>query len=549
MAESREKTIPFVSEYNTRGLFATASKDSRLINGVYVPVTDRAKNSATWYVEKRPGWVTFETESISGFSSGTGQAVFNDNNGYVVSAYHSGTTTTTIFQATVNCGTLTGIGVTFNEFVWGNKTYVMIGHGAAGSLGVSGWYLGEDANIKSLTFTGNITSGQKTISGVALTSQSGIYVGQLLTQTALTAGTRIASISGTDVITDTNAISTTAAATITKQALSRIIDADFPNTTVASRFAEMNGYVFVMNATNRRIYNSDLNAVHSWGASNYLTVNSAVGNLLTIHRYGDYIVAFCTEGVEFFYFAGNTSGSVLSSRLAIVGVGISTQSVYSSVSAYGNVYWYWSKDTSKTGGGIYRFEGLTPKKISTPVIDNILAVGSNATWRVEKLVIGGQNYISVHSEGTIQYLYHIQSEKWTEGGFAANYAVNGAYGIKASVGEGIVYDIDGSSFQDGSTTYTMEIQTDRMTFGSNNNKRIKSIELIADNQASGVAFLETTTDDYATFSTPREFDLTSDKKRLYNFGMGRSWAFRLKHYNNTAFRGEGLKIEYDEMDH
>ena len=546
MAESREKTIPFVSEYNTRGLFATASKDSRLINGVYVPVTDRAKNSATWYVEKRPGWVTFETESISGFSSGTGQAVFGENTGFVVSAFNSGSSTTTIFHATVNCGTLTGLDVTFNEFTWGNKTYVMVGLAGTGVLGVSGWYLGEEASTKSLTFSGNIVSGAKTISGVAAASQSGIYVGQLLTHTALTAGTRIASISGTDVITDTNAISTTAAATITKQPLSRIIDADFPNATGASRFAEMNGYVFVINIPNRRIYNSDLNAVHSWGASNYVTVNSAVGDLHTIHRYGDYIVAFCSTGIEFFFFAGNTSGSPLSSRLAIVGVGLAS-SFYSSVSAYGNVYWYFNPEPNRTGGGIYCFDGLTPKKISTPVIDNILA--PNNTLRVEKLVMGGQNFISVHDVATVQYLYHIQSGKWTEGGFAAHYAVNGAYGIKASLGEGIVYDIDNGSFQDGSTTYTMEIQTDRMTFGSNNNKRIKSIELIADNQASGVAFLETTTDDYATFSTPREFDLTSDKKRLYNFGMGRSWAFRLKHYNNTAFRGEGLKIEYDEMDH
>ena len=116
------------------------------------------------------------------------------------------------------------------------------------------------------------------------------------------------------------------------------------------------------------------------------------------------------------------------------------------------------------------------------------------------------------------------------------------------MGEGIVYDIDNGSFQDGSTTYTLTIQTLRHTFGTSKRKRFKSATLLADTQASGSAYLSWSDDDNATFSTARTLDMTSNNKTAKNLGTARERQFRVIHYDNTAFRAEGLEIEYDELD-
>ena len=527
--------IPLVSEYNTRGLFATADKDARLINGLYVPVVNQASRSAAWYVEKRPGWITHQSTG----TSLSGLAVLNSDTQQVVSAYRGGNVVSAIFEGSTNCGSISGESTVVNSFVWGSLAYVMIGNDASGSAPYSGWYLGENASAAT-TFQGTITSGQKTISGVS--STTGIYVGQLLTQTALTAGTRIASISGTDVITDTNAISTTAAATITRQAVSKILDADFP-ATPPYIYCELDGYVFVSDTANRRIYNSDLNAVHSWGASNYITVDSAVGELLSVARYKNYIVALCTRGIQFFYNAGNTSGSPLSRvpQGTITGIGTSGTNFF--VPAWDNLYWFFSTPNTTTGAGIYCLDGLTPKKISTPTIDNLFT--ANPTY-LGKMTIGGRRYIYIF--GTPTFLYDVGAEKWQEVSFSSTYVIDDYYGVNATAGRGIIYRMDNTSYQDASTTYTLTVQTPRMNFGTNNRKRIKKVSLIADNQASGSAYLSWSTDDYATFGTARTLDMTANEKSARNLGAARNWAFRVIHYDNTAFRAEGLEVEYDELD-
>jgi hypothetical protein len=104
----------------------------------------------------------------------------------------------------------------------------------------------------------------------------------------------------------------------------------------------------------------------------------------------------------------------------------------------------------------------------------------------------------------------------------------------------------GSGYFDDSTAVTLTIQLARQDFGSGNRKFLKSIELVADTQASGTTTLEISKDDFATFTTIGTFDMTEAKKIIYRCGSFKGGAsLRLTHSANTAWRGEALLVDYE----
>ena len=97
----------------------------------------------------------------------------------------------------------------------------------------------------------------------------------------------------------------------------RISDADMPGNngvSLARGCAYLDGYLFVMDI-NRQIHNSDINNITAWTASNFLTAQREPGYGMFLGKHHDNIVAFTSGGaIEFFYNAGNASGSPLAVR-------------------------------------------------------------------------------------------------------------------------------------------------------------------------------------------------------------------------------------------
>jgi hypothetical protein len=116
---------------------------------------------------------------------------------------------------------------------------------------------------------------------------------------------------------------------------------------------------------------------------------------------------------------------------------------------------------------------------------------------------------------------------------------------------GKVYSIkpasDGETHTDDGSTYSMQIRTSRINFGTDRRKFIKSIRLIADDQDDGDVTLEYSDDDYETWHTLGTFDLTRHEKRINRCGAHKGGrAYRLTHSDDGPFRAEALEIEYDE---
>ncbi len=147
----------------------------------------------------------------------------------------------------------------------------------------------------------------------------------------------------------------------------RITDPDYPASTVFG-VVYLDGYIFVMN-TLGQIFNSDLAAPTSWSALSFISANAEADAAVALVRQLNYVVAFKAYSTEFFYDAGNATGSPLSKVLnALLEIGCASAG---SIAFSDNTVYFMANSRQK-GRSIMKMEGYTPKYISNQYIDRIL---------------------------------------------------------------------------------------------------------------------------------------------------------------------------------
>lgn len=147
----------------------------------------------------------------------------------------------------------------------------------------------------------------------------------------------------------------------------QITDPDYPPSTVFG-VVYLDGTVYVMNSRGV-IYGSDLNAPTSWTATNFISANAEADSAVALVRQLNYVVAFKEFSTEFFYDAGNATGSPLSKVLnALLEIGCAT----SGSLAFSDNTVYFMANSRQKGRSIMKMEGYTPKYISNQYIDRIL---------------------------------------------------------------------------------------------------------------------------------------------------------------------------------
>jgi hypothetical protein len=349
-----------------------------------------------------------------------------------------------------------------------------------------------------------------------------------------------------------NATATNNGITVTREHIAKIIDSDFP-TTLDSGFVYLDGYLFILTggtgSSAKRLYNSDLNSVTSWTAGNYLTASAKPGNGSGLFRLKNYIVAFTTECIEFFYNAGNATGSPLNRATQFqISYGTSTPTRFQEGQAQlGDMVVFADSGRGENQGVWMLDPELQPKRISTPVVERMV---QSEQPLIDIFTSFGGTYVQLlFTTKNASMLYHVESGLWAESGFPGQKrvcSIGRAVDISTTTGKIYVWDNDSPSFQDDSVAYTMTVQTSRSNLGTNKRKTVNRISLVADKQSSGTVTLEKSDDDFATWTTLGTFDLTKANPTIHRCGShvgGR--AYRLTHSANTAFRAEALEIEYD----
>ena len=346
-------------------------------------------------------------------------------------------------------------------------------------------------------------------------------------------------------------------------AWTQITDGDFPPNIgtpepITPYIAHLDGYMFVM-STNGKIWNSDVNSIANWTASSYITAQAAADNGTAIARYKDYIVAGGTRSIEFFYNAGNPTGSVLSPVAnSVINIGVArADNNIPTMRTIGDTLYFIGVDSGVYG--FYQLAGNQAKKISTQAVDKFFSPGDDLVLGIAGgFMLNEKRHIMFNSvsNGTKNFCYCIDNDFWwtltlasqaksinaivsgTVSGDARTYFNN--YSAAANV-----YRFDDTDFRDDSSAYTMTVRTNGLDFDTDEEKFVSDIWLNADTQASGTATLEKSDDDYGSWQTLGTFDMTKHEKRITRCGSHRGErAYRLTHSANTAFRARSLRIKY-----
>jgi hypothetical protein len=588
------KRIPLVGSPDVRGLSGNAAlavpEDQRFLNCTFSVVQNPVTGSAKLYVERRPGW---GLDTLVENGSPATALIKPQSINATITAF--GNTNSTIYYGLTSVGAITGRAIYMGETIISSTTYIVIK-----SSDGTGWYYVSGAKDQlSYTADGNNSTTITDIKVGGVNSTAGLYPGQKLTAASnIVGGSRIVSINSgaftavLDTATTGGAFNDLA---ITKEPIAKMNDSDFITTgTYISGFVEMDGYLFY-STDDGNIRNSDLNSVSSYTSTSFKAVDMSPDPPVAVARQRNIVYVFGTGSVQGFYNAGYATGSPLerSTQTFSRKGALSQQSI---ATLEDDIYFVGSSNYGDVQ--VHRMKGTeAPQKVSTPMVDKIIgtSASTNGTVYMSAFQMGGYPYamasISMANDLTSdklllasgdfflledstdillegnaastasfsrQMVYNAGLNLWAEwdSSLATFVIGQGAGGNNKIIAasrfdtSGNTYTIDptssGQLYQDNGTTFTMQIRTGKIDFGTDRRKFITAIRLIGDTQSAGTVTLEKSDDDFVTWETLGTFDLTSTWKSIPMCGShegGR--AYRLTHAYNGPFRAEALEFDYE----
>jgi len=193
--------------------------------------------------------------------------------------------------------------------------------------------------------------------------------------------------------------------------LTEVTDADYPAITVPG-IVYLDGYYFVMTPAGR-IYNSAINDPTSWNALEFIQCQAETDSGVAIARISNYVVGFSQYTIEFFYDAGNPTGSPLlpmTSAQANIGCACG-QSV---VNTDGTILFI--GQSKHFGRGVYLLNGTNPQKVSTPFIDRILDAADMIDVWAFTVKPGGHSFYVLVLGGSVNrtIVYDLATQEWHE---------------------------------------------------------------------------------------------------------------------------------------
>ena len=557
--------LPLVGANSQRNpdAYNNTSKDCRYVNCVVKTAPNPITRKNEFFLEKRIGLEAVST--VDGTNLG--------NSILTVGATRYSTfqtaTSARVFSGTTLIGTSDSM-ITVSpenvglaqvaELSLGGVRHIFFSHPrpglAPGAQGV--YYYDTSVSVGTTTFTGDLNSNTS-ITNVSSTTN--LRKGQRLTHANIPAGARITDISGTTVTISAAATATAPTETITQEHLSKIMSANFPTKPTGHIFS-LNGRVFALDVANGRIYQSAFNDPQTWSSGDYISLDYLPDTAAAIRQNGMTAYGFGQNSIEIFQYAGNASGSQLT-RVGVTDNGGALTSICTAVTNNGVMYFV------GFNGGVYRMSETSPQKISTSIIDSIMASAAsqavNQTPYIDAFYYDGRPFLSVvgatnltSAGGTVHYTfwYDIELNVWTEQKFTvtSDRAIRlnsvGAYRMTdailfAPLGKTYKLDYVSPVYQDDSSSMTMTMQLGNSDLGTGKRKFFHKAWLVGDTQSSGTVTLEYSDDDYANWVTAGTFALANLERPIVGLGSSHKRAWRLTDANNQAGRYQALDIEYD----
>lgn len=326
----------------------------------------------------------------------------------------------------------------------------------------------------------------------------------------------------------------------------------------------MDGYLF-LSQDNGNIVNSDLNNPLSWSPSNFISADSYPDRLKGLARVGTYLVALGSQSCQWYYDAGNPTGT----PLAIV-QGATQQIGYIQGLVSGENEIYFVGKGAKGAASVYKIAGLKITDLGSPTARrwlNTTSVSNNNRGHI--ITMNGHRFFMVilnRDNSPIQtYLMDLENNMWssmtlgadTAGAFffsstqafvqniTASYAQSttwlSVYGARTVLG------FRSDLYKDSNVNYTVKFTTQPQDFGTYRIKFGARLLLACDQTASSsLCSVSWSDNDLTTFSTPRTVDLQYQYTQLYALGSFRKRSWQITYTDAFPMRWRSIELDYDQ---
>jgi hypothetical protein len=336
--------------------------------------------------------------------------------------------------------------------------------------------------------------------------------------------------------------------------VTKIADADFPGNagfTLAGTFAHMDGFAVVM-TTDGKLWASDLNSLTAWTANNYGTANTYPDRGIGCVRHKNFIMAFGSQSVEFWYNAGLSPFPFARASAKTVKIGAVSADAIAEIADTK----FWCGSAPEGGLSIFQYDGNL-SRISTPEIDAILILAGATNITMTTVRNYGRSFVLVKA-GAATKAYCIEEKNWHDwvsttqlwykcaaasiSGTMVNYAVSNV----STAGKVFLQNHASLVFTDNGDTYTATIRTATEDQGTNRKKFYEYLDIDADTESStSTLTVAKTDDDFQTIDTLGTVDLSQDGPlRLSRLGSARYRAWVFSHSANTPMRIRAAQGSY-----
>ena len=338
--------------------------------------------------------------------------------------------------------------------------------------------------------------------------------------------------------------------------LAKMGDADIP-TGLVPGIVNLDGFIFVMKGSTGEVYHTAVNDPSDWTATHKLTCQLEPDQGIALARHLNYVVAFNEWSTEFFFNAGNASGSTLD---PVEGIAIRYGCANGKTVWSGENTIVWMAQGRSGGKSIMMFSGNDLKTLSTKPIERLIDEEANAggsgiadSYGFGMRISGHQFYVLTLKNTAKTLVCDLRDGTWsqwssfdgsTETYFTGiDYCNHDDQHIILDEDNGKVYRMDLDINQDSGQDIKVEILTNKYDFLTSRPKFLYRLGVLGDIEGSSSTLtIDWTDDDYNNYATSRTVDMSNSFPRLVSLGRFYRRSFRLAHTANTPLRLEGMEM-------
>lgn len=325
----------------------------------------------------------------------------------------------------------------------------------------------------------------------------------------------------------------------------------------------LNGYVFLIEAASGNIWNSDNDDPTAWTASSFITAEISSDYALRMVKAKNYLVVLGYNSAEYFWDAGNTTGSPLGRNDSPVrGVGYIT-----GLANIGDTTYFVGQDENRNIA-VYTLNSFKIDRISNPVVDrtlNTFSTSNNAKGNVTLnkdgfgVSIDGHAFYVLTTPQTT-WVYDVDDKFWYEwkNSSSTGLAIEAAWGMYnggtylAIANQTHISILSPSTYQDFGSNYTCRYVTEPLDFDTFNWKTTNRFSLsCSQHLASGTsnASISWSNDDWVTSTTARSVNVFTQSPMIYRLGKFRTRSFKIEYADNYPFWCTGISLDFNIGSH